>query len=96
MSGASVFALMYLYNLTHTKCSHLKLHSLFLGIAVYLVGGIMYRRSQGFRGIDQVPNVDLWKRVFGVFSSWRTDYRTAYSSLGQQERTVMLTDDEQT
>ncbi|EFC42464.1 predicted protein [Naegleria gruberi] len=37
---------------------------LVLGIAGYIGGGIAYKHRQGHRGIEMIPNIDLWRKIF--------------------------------
>jgi hypothetical protein len=37
--------------------------SLLVAAGVYLLGGVMYKRQQGERGLDQIPNIDFWRKV---------------------------------
>ncbi len=38
----------------------------FTGIGIYLLGGILYNRNNGRRGLEQIPNLDFWKRLCTV------------------------------
>jgi hypothetical protein len=36
------------------------LRSVLCGVGAYLLGGILYRRSKGYRGTEAFPNLDFW------------------------------------
>ena len=59
----------------------------FLGLSVYAIGGVLYNRSRGLRGIEQVPNIEFWRSLRARVSA-RND-AASYSHLSRDNDHLM-------
>lgn len=70
---------------------------LFIGYVLYFIAAVFYKRRQGERGMDQIPNIEFWRRLFGRFrgSSSRQQYRNVGASGGVGDYHITLVDDDE-
>jgi hypothetical protein len=45
--------------------------SLLIAFGIYLAVGVAYKRSQGYRGMEQMPHYEGWSALFERVRNWR-------------------------